>query len=59
MIKVVFIDIDNTLLSFTDYVKESMREGFPSFGLKPYMEAMFPTFELNLRRNPPPQCDAS
>ncbi len=45
MIKVVFIDIDNTLLSFTDYVKESMREGFPSFGLKPYTEAMFPTFK--------------
>ena len=28
LIKVVLIDIDNTLLSFTGYVKESMREGF-------------------------------
>ena len=45
MIKVVLIDIDNTLLSFTGYVKESMREGFSDFGLKPYTEEMFPIFE--------------
>ena len=45
MIKVVFIDIDNTLLSFSGYVKESMRDGFARFGLKPYTEAMFPVFE--------------
>ena len=45
MIKVVFIDIDNTLLSFTGYVKEAMKEGFSHFGLKPYTEAMFPVFE--------------
>ena len=36
MIKVALIDIDNTLLSFTGYVKEAMREGFSFFGLKPY-----------------------
>ena len=45
LIKVVFIDIDNTLLSFTGYVKEAMREGFSYFGLKPYKEDMFPVFE--------------
>jgi 2-haloacid dehalogenase len=45
LIKVVLIDIDNTLLSFTGYVKEAMREGFSLFGLKPYTEAMFPVFK--------------
>ena len=45
MIKVVMIDIDNTLLSFSGYVKEAMREGFAFFGLKPYSEDMFPVFE--------------
>jgi 2-haloacid dehalogenase len=45
VIKVVLIDIDNTLLSFTGYVKEAMRKGFSFFGLKPYTEAMFPVFE--------------
>ena len=45
MIKVVFIDIDDTLLSFTAYVKETMRDGFSYFRLKPYTEAMFPVFE--------------
>ena len=45
LIKVVLIDIDNTLLSFTGYVKEAMRDGFSFFGLKPYTEDMFPVFE--------------
>lgn len=45
MIKVVLIDIDNTLLSFSGYVKEAMRDGFSRFGLKPYTEEMFPVFE--------------
>ena len=45
MIQVVLIDIDNTLLSFSGYVKETMREGFALYGLKPYTEAMFPVFE--------------
>ncbi len=45
MIKAVFFDIDNTLLSFSGYVKEAMRDGFSFFGLKPYTEAMFPVFE--------------
>ena len=45
LVKVIFIDIDNTLLSFTGYVKDAMREGFNYFGLKPYTETMFPVFE--------------
>lgn len=45
MIKVVLIDIDNTLLSFSGYVKETMKEGFAHFSLKPYTEDMFATFE--------------
>lgn len=44
MIKVVFIDIDNTLLSFSEFVKETMKAGFEKFGLKPYKEEMFHTF---------------
>ena len=45
LIKVVLIDIDDTLLSFTGYVKETMKEGFSYFGLKPYTEDMLPVFE--------------
>ena len=45
MIKAVFLDIDNTLLSFSGYVKEAMRDGFAQFGLKPYTEDMFEVFE--------------
>lgn len=45
LIKVALIDIDNTLLSFSGYVKEAMRDGFSFFGLKPYTEDMFPIFE--------------
>ena len=44
MIKVVFIDIDNTLLSFDEYVKLSMREGFDKFGLREYENWMFGVF---------------
>ena len=33
----VFIDIDNTLLDFEEYVKQSMKTGFEHFGLKPYV----------------------
>ena len=44
MIKVVFIDIDNTLLSFDGYVKYCMKEGFHQFGLKEYEPYMFDVF---------------
>ena len=45
MIKAVFIDIDNTLLSFTGYVKQAMREGFAELSLAEYDESMYQTFK--------------
>ena len=42
--QMIFIDIDNTLLDFDAYIRQTMREGFVHFGLKPYepyMEAVF------------------
>lgn len=44
-IRAVFFDIDNTLLSFTGYVRETMRKGFEKFGLPPYTEDMYQVFE--------------
>lgn len=45
MIKVIFVDIDDTLLSFSGYVKSAMRDGFARFGIAEYKEEMFPVFE--------------
>ena len=48
MLKVVMFDIDNTLLSFDEYVKESMRNGFEKFEIGTYKDEMFETFtEVN------------
>lgn len=44
MIKAVFVDIDNTILSFDEYVKDAMREGFEKFGLPKYEDGMFDVF---------------
>ena len=33
--RAVFIDIDNTLLDFEEYVRQTMKTGFEHFGLKP------------------------
>lgn len=44
MLKVILIDIDDTLLSFQNFVKTSMREGFPKFGLGEYKEEMYSVF---------------
>ena len=33
---VIFIDIDNTLLDFDAYIRQTMAEGFAHFGLRPY-----------------------
>ena len=43
-IKLVLLDIDNTLLSFDGYVRQSMKDGFERFHLKPYQEEMFSVF---------------
>lgn len=45
MIKAIMIDIDNTLLDFDAYVKESMKNGFEKFGLGEYEDGMFSVFE--------------
>lgn len=45
VIKAVFLDIDDTLLSFSGYVKEAMQEGFALHGLPAYTEDMYPVFE--------------
>ena len=45
MIKAVFIDIDDTVFSFSGFVKKAMRDGFEKFGLKPYTDEMYPVFE--------------
>lgn len=48
MPKVIFMDVDDTLLSFDGYVKEAMEQGFRYFGLKAYEPWMFDTFtEIN------------
>ena len=44
MIKAILFDIDNTLLSFDEYVKESMKIGFEVFGIGKYTDEMFETF---------------
>ncbi len=43
-IKVIFIDIDNTLLDFDEYVKETMKNGFNHFSLKEYQPYMYDIF---------------
>lgn len=45
MIKAVFIDIDDTIFSFSEFVKKAMHDGFEKYGLKPYTDEMFPVFE--------------
>lgn len=44
MLKVILFDIDNTLLSFDEYVKESMKNGFRKFGIGIYENGMFNIF---------------
>ena len=44
MIKAIFLDIDNTLLSFNSYVRHMMAQGFAHFGLKPYEPYMYDIF---------------
>jgi YjjG family noncanonical pyrimidine nucleotidase len=44
MIKVVMLDIDDTLLSFERYVVEAMRNGFGKFGIAEYTDDMHGVF---------------
>ncbi len=47
MPKVIFLDVDDTLLSFDGYVREAMQTGFEKFGLLPYEDWMFSVFTEN------------
>lgn len=46
MIKAILIDIDNTLLDFDAYVKDSMKNGFDKFGLGTYKDSDYDTFTV-------------
>lgn len=51
--KLIFIDVDNTLLDFDEYVKTTMKNGFDYFNLipyEPYMYDIFTTINNNLWR---------
>ena len=45
-IRAVFIDIDNTLLDFDEYVRCTMRDGFEHFGLCPFEPWMYDVFTV-------------
>ena len=42
--KLILIDIDNTLLDFDAYTLQTMEEGFAHFGLRPYEPWMYDVF---------------
>ena len=42
--KLIFFDIDNTILDFDEYVRQSMRDGFNKFNLKEYEPWMYDVF---------------
>lgn len=44
MIRALFIDIDDTLLDFVGYVKETMKVGFRKFGFSEYEPWMYDVF---------------
>lgn len=44
MIKVILFDIDNTLLDFDAYVKQTLKSGFEHFNLGKYQDWMFDKF---------------
>ena len=45
MLKVILFDVDNTILSFDEYVKESMKNGFEKFEIGTYKEEMYSVFK--------------
>lgn len=48
MIKVVFMDIDDTIFDFSAFVKKAMKDGFEKYGLPHYKDEMFFVFnEVN------------
>ena len=45
MVRAVLLDLDNTLLSFDQYVKETMKIGFKKFNIGIYSDEMFSVFD--------------
>ena len=45
IMRLALIDIDNTLLDFDEYVRQTMQSGFAHFGLRPYEPFMYDVFE--------------
>ncbi len=45
MIKVVFMDIDDTIFDFSAFVKKTMKDGFEKYGLHTYSDEMFLVFD--------------
>ena len=45
ILKVILFDVDNTILSFDEYVKESMKNGFEKYKIGIYKEEMFSVFK--------------
>ncbi len=43
-IRLIFIDIDNTLLDFDEYTKKSLEEGFKKFNISNYNDRVLETF---------------
>ena len=41
MIKVVFMDIDDTIFNLSAFVKKTMKDGLQKYGLLPYSDEMF------------------
>jgi len=44
LLRVILFDVDNTLLSFDEYVKQCMKIGFEKFRITTYKEEMFDVF---------------
>lgn len=45
MIKAILIDIDDTILDFGAYVRETMKTGFEKYGICRYDDSMYDTFK--------------
>lgn len=44
MLKAIFIDVDNTLLDFDEFVRQAMKAGFSYYGLRAYEDWMYEVF---------------
>jgi len=45
MIKVVFMDIDDTIYDYSAFVKNAIKNGFEKYGLCPYSDEMFKVYK--------------